>query len=127
MGIDFPILAVALVSCVCLSTIFSPTKRWISLLIFSLLFFVLYTQLQAVIGFALIGITCISAKRIAKSKNSLGLSIALILLPLILYKALVEKGHFQRFTSENLLENPASIFGFLGISYVTFNLLSYLI
>ncbi|MEM9053459.1 MAG: MBOAT family O-acyltransferase [Bacteroidota bacterium] len=127
MGIDFPILVAAAISCVALSTVLPSQKRWYSLLFFSILFFVLYAHLQAVIGFALIGITYLSAKRIARAKNSLGLSIALILLPLILNKALVEKGHFQRFTSENLLENPASFFGFLGISYVTFNLLSYLI
>ena len=75
----------------------------------------------------IITLSYFGARVIRKSPYSF-LLIGLILLPLILYKVRVEKGHFERFGDDSLLSFENEMFlGFLGISYVSFNLISYLI
>ncbi len=107
----------------------SKRDRWLPLLILSVAFYYFIAGNNILIIFLIAVISYLGGKLVGHHKIKVAIPILLLLLPLILYKILNEGSHFDNFV---LAKGPAEIPEFrffvqvIGLSYITFNAISYL-
>jgi len=114
-----------------LITIFTKENRWKGLLITSLFFYYLLIGYKVIllVGFAYL-IYRFSFS-VEKNKKRIGIIVLMLLLPLLLSKITNTNTHFENYEAKNIQFsawlNGITIFRIIGLSYFTFNGISYLI
>lgn len=126
------LLLVALFICISLIAVSlcSKENRWKALLITSLLFYYLLIGNKLVIILLMVGITFFFSHQIHKNSVRLWIPLLLLLTPLLIYKSISDSSHFESYTLHTLnatySRNWVYVFQIIGLSYFTFNSISYL-
>ncbi|WP_462251930.1 MBOAT family O-acyltransferase [Ekhidna sp.] len=129
-SLNILILGAYILITILLTLLFVDKKKWIALLISSLLSYFYYVDIQILILLSVWIIVYGFSFSVKKSKFIFRLSVLLSLIPLLTYKLTVGVGHFDSFMSRGITvegTNWINIFQVLGISYFTFIAISYLI
>src|SRR6185503_18140809 len=120
-----------LVTGVLTTSMVSKPNRWKSLLIVCLLFYYLLVGNKIVVLLLLSGITYVFSHAIYQGRKGLWIPLMLLLIPLIIFKG-TEVGHHFESYSLQYADNAAwtnwlTFLQIAGLSYFTFNSISYLI
>lgn len=102
--------------------------RWKILLAVSLLFYYLLLGEKIVIVIALSLLTFLFGQWINSRPVLIGLSVTIVLTPLLLLKTIRDGNHFDSYRSLDISPDNSLVFlQIIGLSYLTFNSISYLI
>lgn len=104
---------------------FNKQHYWKILLIISLLFFLLLSSEGFVVVVYIAILTYYISLKIRTLKHIRWLLLGLILLPLLIKKIFISEYHFGDFTTP--LNSRNSLLNIIGLSYITFNAVGYLI
>ncbi len=129
-GINLVLTALFLLVSILTVSLVSKANRWKALLAVSFIFYYLLIGSKIWLVLLLSGITFLSGKFIHTKRFSFWLPLVLLLIPFTIFKFTADGHHFENFRIQSLdsfdAENWQSIFQILGLSYFTFNSISYL-
>lgn len=118
-------------SCLLFYFIVPKSNRWHVLLAISFAFYFLLVGYKVALIVALAGMTYGFGHLIYYKKLNLVIPITLLLFPLLIFKITNESGHFNTHQSNLLFsfewQETTSLLKVIGLSYITFNSISYLI
>ena len=130
-NINLVLILLFIVASVIAISLTHRTSRWKALLATSILFYYLLIGNKILVIFLLAGITYYFAYVVNTKKNTSWLPVTLLLIPLLIFKITGPIIQFDTYQIESLgylnLANGAYIFQILGLSYFTFNSISYVI
>ena len=127
-GINLLLASLYVLTTVALVLLVSRQQRWKVLLATCLLFYYLLVgeKIAAVVILSIITYTF--SHLIHSGRNVIWIAVALLLLPLVFWKSMSDGNHFENY--QTLVVSPddwLSLFQIVGLSYFTFNSISYLI
>lgn len=120
---------------VCLSilavSLVSKANRWKALVVISALFYYVLIGTKISIILIMAGVTYTFSNIVRERKHALPIAVCLLLVPMILFKGTNGGHHFANYRIQSL-DNMDShmwyaVFQILGLSYFTFNSISYLV
>ena len=113
---------------VVVTSIVTQSNRWKVLLATCLLFYYLLIGDKIIVVLILSLIVYTFSHMIHSGKNVAWISVALLLIPLLVFKSISDGNHFDNYQTLDISTNNwLSFFQILGLSYFTFNSISYLV
>jgi alginate O-acetyltransferase complex protein AlgI len=126
-SINLLLASLYMLTTVVLGLLVSRQHRWKVLLATCLLFYYLLAGEKLGIVLILSLITYIFSHLIHLKKSALWIAVPLLVIPLFVWKSMGAGNHFQNYQTLVVSPNWSSLFQIVGLSYFTFNSISYLI
>lgn len=125
LSFDLLTCGLFVISTCLISKLLEKKHYWIALLITSVLFFALIASLSIIVIFYLSIVIYLFSFKVEKSHKINWIAYVVLILPLIIKKVYFPEYQFYISNSKDTIEN--GLFNFIGLSYITFNGISYLI